>query len=64
MALNYSIAMMGNPMNQEEAKRAYAKAQVSPRVITKSTRQESIIADHRQQGGRNCCYHRYRREYD
>ena len=36
MALNYSIAMMGNPMNQEEAKRAYAKAQVSQELSLKA----------------------------
>ncbi|WP_195579160.1 HU family DNA-binding protein, partial [Bacteroides intestinalis] len=36
MALNYSIAMMGNPMNQEEAKRAYAKAQVSQELSLKT----------------------------
>ena len=36
MALNYSIAMMGNPMNQEEAKKAYAKAQVSQELSLKA----------------------------
>ena len=36
MALNYSIAMMGNPMNLEEAKRAYAKAQVSQELPLKT----------------------------
>ena len=36
MALNYSIAMMGNPMNLEEAKRAYAKAQVSQELSLKA----------------------------
>ena len=36
MALNYSIAMMGNPMNQEEAKKAYAKAQVSQELSLKT----------------------------
>lgn len=29
MALNYSIAMLPNPMKPEEAKKAYAKAQIS-----------------------------------
>ena len=36
MALNYSIAMMGNPMNLEEAKKAYAKAQVSQELSLKA----------------------------
>ena len=36
MALNYSIAMMGNPMNQEETKKAYAKAQVSQELSLKA----------------------------
>lgn len=35
MALNYSIAMMGNPMNQDEPKKAYAKAQVSQELSLK-----------------------------
>ena len=36
MALNYSVAMMGNPINQEEAKKAYAKAQVSQELSLKA----------------------------
>lgn len=36
MALNYSVAMMGNPINQEEAKKAYAKAQVSQELPLKA----------------------------
>lgn len=35
MALNYSIAMMGNPMNQDDPKKAYAKAQVSQELSLK-----------------------------
>jgi hypothetical protein len=29
MSLNYSIAMMGNPLKKEEPKKAYAKAQTN-----------------------------------
>lgn len=36
MALNYSVAMMGNPINQDEAKKAYAKAQVSQELSLKA----------------------------
>lgn len=32
MALNYSIAMMGNPMNKSEEKKAYAKAQTNGKL--------------------------------
>lgn len=35
MPLNYSIAMMGNPMNAEEPKKAYAKAQISQELSLK-----------------------------
>ncbi|WP_455607303.1 HU family DNA-binding protein [Bacteroides sp.] len=35
MPLNYSIAMMGNPMNQDDPKKAYAKAQVSQELSLK-----------------------------
>ena len=35
MPLNYSIAMMGNPMNAEDPKKAYAKAQISEELSLK-----------------------------
>ena len=35
MPLNYSIAMMGNPMNADEPKKAYAKAQISEELSLK-----------------------------
>lgn len=35
MPLNYSIAMMGNPMNAEDPKKAYAKAQISQELTLK-----------------------------
>lgn len=35
MSLNYSIAMLGNPMNAEEPKKAYAKAQISEELSLK-----------------------------
>lgn len=35
MPLNYSIAMMGNPMNAEDPKKAYAKAQISQELSLK-----------------------------
>ena len=61
MALNYSIAMMGNPMNQEEAKKAYAKAQVSQELSLKALAKRVSSPG---EGERYCRYHRYRREYD
>lgn len=35
MALNYSITMMGNPINQDEPKKAYAKSQISEELTLK-----------------------------
>ena len=35
MPLNYSIAMLGNPMNMDEPKKAYAKAQISEELSLK-----------------------------
>lgn len=35
MALNYSITMMGNPINQGEPKKAYAKSQISEELTLK-----------------------------
>lgn len=35
MPLNYSIAMMGNPMNAKDPKKAYAKAQISEELSLK-----------------------------
>ncbi|WP_294585528.1 HU family DNA-binding protein [uncultured Bacteroides sp.] len=35
MPLNYSIAMMGNPMNADDPKKAYAKAQISEELSLK-----------------------------
>ena len=35
MALNYSIAMMGNPIKTDEPKKAYAKAQISQELTLK-----------------------------
>lgn len=35
MPLNYSIAMLGNPMNTDEPKKAYAKAQISEELSLK-----------------------------
>lgn len=35
MPLNYSIAMMGNPMNAEEPKKAYAKSQITEELSLK-----------------------------
>lgn len=35
MPLNYSIAMMGNPINQDEPKKAYAKSQISEELTLK-----------------------------
>lgn len=35
MPLNYSIAMMGNPMNAEDPKKAYAKAQIAEELSLK-----------------------------
>lgn len=35
MSLNYSIAMMGNPLKKEEPKKAYAKAQTNGELSLK-----------------------------
>ena len=35
MALNYSISMLSNPMKPGEAKKAYAKAQISQELTLK-----------------------------
>ncbi|MDD2954572.1 MAG: DNA-binding protein [Parabacteroides sp.] len=35
MSLNYSIAMMGNPLKKEEPKKAYAKAQTNGEINLK-----------------------------
>ncbi|MEL5894340.1 HU family DNA-binding protein [Bacteroides sp. GD17] len=35
MPLNYSVAMMGNPINQDEPKKAYAKSQISEELTLK-----------------------------
>lgn len=36
MPLNYSVTMTGNPMNADEPKKAYAKAQISQELSLKS----------------------------
>lgn len=40
MALNYSIAMLGNPQNKSEEKKAYAKAQINGKLTLKELSNE------------------------
>ena len=40
MALNYSITMLGNPMDKNEEKKAYAKAQINGEMTLKELSQE------------------------
>lgn len=49
MALNYSIALLGNPQNKSEEKKAYAKAQINGKLTLKelSTEVASKCTVHR-----------------
>ena len=40
MALNYSIAMLGNPQNKNEEKKAYARAQINGKMSLKELSNE------------------------
>ena len=57
MGLNYSIAMLKNPQNQDESAKAYAKSQITGELSLKELSRRQSCRCHRS-------YHRYRRKHD